>query len=651
VHPVGSISADTDYIQLRGVLGSIRLAGERRSGKRLTAVLQDPTGTIDLIWFQGAQWIQKMLVDGGHYLVYGRVSNFNGKWQISHPEMDLMQGGGSESRPVLEPVYPSTEKLKSRNLGGRALGKLTRVLLDQLSTDDLAENLPASILTRYRLIARQKAFLQIHFPRNALEFQEAVRRLKFEELFLSQIRICRLKIQRLGNSRGFVFEKVGTLFHGFYSGHLPFTLTGAQKKVLREIRRDTASGHQMNRLIQGDVGSGKTIVALLSMLLAVDNGFQACLMAPTEILARQHMQSITSLLGDLPVPTGLLTGSIKGKARKKILEQVASGETLIIIGTHALVEEGVAFANLGLAIIDEQHRFGVAQRAGLWSKNEIPPHILVMTATPIPRTLAMTMYGDLDVSVIGELPPGRKPVRTLHCREEKRSAVLAFVKEEIDKGRQAYFVYPMIEESEKSDYENLMKGYGVVSSFFQDPGYRISMVHGRQAPEDRRQQMESFVTGNAQIIVATTVIEVGVDVANATVMVIESAERFGLSQLHQLRGRVGRGADSATCILITPLSRGDGRLARIRVMEQTTDGFIIADKDLELRGPGDIEGTRQSGELDFRLADLSKDRPTLEAARQAATELLQADPDLAHPSHAALRRFLEARKSPWSKIS
>ena len=651
VRPIGSIAAETDYVQVRGVLGPLKLSGGKPSQRRLTSTLTDPTGTIDLIWFQGVTWIHRSLVPGARYLLYGRLSIFNGKSQISHPELDLVSGPDQAPKWALEPVYPSTEKLRSRGLGPRALGGLVAAVLEKLSDHDIAENLPAPILAEFRLISRRKALEQIHFPKTRPEFLAAERRLKFEELFLSQVRICRLKIRRHGSSRGFLFPKVGDLFNRFYKEKLPFQLTGAQKKVLREIRTDTASGHQMNRLLQGDVGSGKTIVALLSMLLAADNGFQSCLMAPTEILSRQHFSSINSLLGDLPVSIDLLTGNIKGKARKKVLEQIESGATRIMVGTHALIEQGVRFSNLALVIIDEQHRFGVAQRAGLWSKSALVPHVLVMTATPIPRTLAMTLYGDLDVSVMGELPAGRKPIRTIHCGEERRQAVLGFVREEVAKGGQAYIVYPMIEESEKSDYENLMKGWEEVQAFFTEPGFRISMVHGRQSPEDRRVQMEDFVQGRTRIMVATTVIEVGVDVPNATLMVIESAERFGLSQLHQLRGRVGRGGESATCILITGLSPGDPGMARIRVMEQTTDGFLIADKDLELRGPGDIEGTRQSGVLDFRIADIIQDKPMLETARRAALQLLTRDPDLRDPANAPLRSYLEGRKSAWSKIS
>ncbi len=651
VRPIGSIATETDYVQVRGLLGPLKLSGGKPAQRRLTSTLSDPTGTIDLIWFQGVNWIHRSLVPGARYLLYGRLSFFNGKAQIGHPELELVSGPEQAPKWALEPVYPCTEKLRSRGLGPRAIAGLVASVLEILSDHDIAENLPAAILEEFKLIGRRKAFLQIHFPKTAQEFLQAQRRLKFEELFLSQVRICRLKIRRHGSSRGFHFSKVGDLFNRFYREKLPFQLTGAQKKVLREIRTDTASGHQMNRLLQGDVGSGKTIVALLSMLLAVDNGYQACLMAPTEILSRQHFSSIRTLLGDLPVSIGLLTGNIKGKARKQVLEQIGSGATRIMVGTHALIEEGVRFHNLALVIIDEQHRFGVAQRAGLWSKSAQAPHVLVMTATPIPRTLSMTLYGDLDVSVMGELPAGRKPVRTLHCGEERRHAVLGFVKEEVAKGRQAYFVYPLIEESEKSDYENLMKGWEEVRAYFSGTGYGISMVHGRQTPEDRRAQMEDFVQGRARIMVATTVIEVGVDVSNATVMVIESAERFGLSQLHQLRGRVGRGGESSTCILVTRLSPGDPGLSRIRVMEQTNDGFLIADKDLEFRGPGDIEGTRQSGVLDFRIADISQDRLILEAARGAVIQLLTRDPDLREPGHASLRSYLEGRKSAWSKIS
>ncbi|GAA4313546.1 ATP-dependent DNA helicase RecG [Compostibacter hankyongensis] len=650
--PIRDITPHTDFIQVAGVLSDVELLGERR-GRRLTATLKDDTGALELVWFQGISWVQKSLQEGRRYIVYGRTGIFNGVFQMAHPEMELLTPENAAGQDYLEPVYPSTEKLKSRGLGGRALGKFTQALLGQLQPADLPECLPDPLMTRFRLMPRYLACRAIHFPRSEEEGKQALRRLKFEELFLSQVRICRLKSRRHLQSRGWIFEKVGPCFNAFYEHHLPFTLTGAQKRVLKEIRQDTLGGRQMNRLLQGDVGSGKTLVALLCMLLAVDNGFQACLMAPTEILAQQHLESIGALLRELPIRIALLTGAVKGKERKTILAQVKSGELHMLIGTHALLEEGVVFHNLGLAIVDEQHRFGVAQRARLWKKNTVPPHILVMTATPIPRTLAMTLYGDLDVSIMDELPPGRQPIATVHRSEHQRPSVMDFIKDEIREGRQAYIVYPLIHESEKLDYENLMTGYENVKAYFPEPRYLISMVHGRQTSEVRETNMQRFVRGECQIMVATTVIEVGVNVPNATVMVIESAERFGLSQLHQLRGRVGRGGDKSYCVLMTGNKLSRESRQRIQVMVQSGNGFVIAEKDMELRGPGDIEGTRQSGLLDFKLADIVRDRVMLEAAREAAEALLQTDPELQLPENEGLLRFLLSRghQTAWSRIS
>jgi ATP-dependent DNA helicase RecG len=652
VEQIARLSGQQDFVQIRGRITSIELTGEKR-GKRLVATLRDETGQIDLVWFQGWQWMQKSLQENVAYLVYGRLSVFNGELQIAHPEMDLLTEDIAAGKQFLEPVYYTTEKLKTRGLTARAIGKLTRSLLEQLSPLEIPENIPSPVLQQYKLMPRPMAFFKIHLPASEEEAQQARRRLKFEELFIAQIRICRLKLRRHQASHGFLFNTVGDHFNDFYNRHLPFALTGAQKRVLKEIRQDTVTGRQMNRLLQGDVGSGKTMVALLSMLLAVDNGFQACLMAPTEILAQQHFSGLSELLKDMPVNVDLLTGSIKGKARKKVLEATAEGTLQLLIGTHALLEREVAFRNLGLAIVDEQHRFGVAQRARLWQKNDTPPHILVMTATPIPRTLAMTVYGDLDVSVIDELPPGRKPITTVHRTEFQRPQVMDFIKEEVKKGRQAYIVYPLIEESEKLDYENLMKGYEEVQAFFPEPQYYISMVHGRQPADMRETNMQRFVNGDTQIMVATTVIEVGVNVPNASVMVIESTERFGLSQLHQLRGRVGRGAEQSFCILMTGNKLSNESRERIQVMVQTNNGFIIAEKDMELRGPGDLEGTRQSGMLDFKLADIVHDRAVLDAARTSAENILRDDPELTLPANQPLQEFLAAQKgkSQWSKIS
>ncbi|WP_198315790.1 ATP-dependent DNA helicase RecG [Chitinophaga tropicalis] len=652
VEKIISLHGQMDYVQIRGRITRMEVIGEKRS-KRLVANLRDETGEISLVWFQGWQWIEKSLQLNTAYLVFGKISVFNGYLQLSHPEMDLLTENTADGKQFLEPVYYTTEKLKARGLTAKAIGKLTKNLLEQLSPQEIPENIPLPVLQQYRLMDRAKAFYKIHLPAGEEDAQQARRRLKFEELFLAQIRICRLKIRRQQLSRGFTFNTVGETFNTFYNHHLPFSLTGAQKRVLKEIRQDTATGRQMNRLIQGDVGSGKTMVALLTMLLAVDNGFQACLMAPTEILSQQHYKSIAGLLEKMDVRVALLTGNVKGKARKQILKEVEEGEIKLLIGTHALLENQVVFRNLGLAIVDEQHRFGVAQRARLWQKNVMPPHILVMTATPIPRTLAMTVYGDLDVSVIDELPPGRKPITTVHRTEFQRPQVMDFIKQEIKKGRQAYIVYPLIEDSETLDYENLMKGYEEVKAFFPEPQYYISMVHGRQPVEMKDTNMQRFVQGDTQIMVATTVIEVGVNVPNASVMVIESTERFGLSQLHQLRGRVGRGAEQSFCILMTGNKIGNESKERINVMVQTNDGFLISEKDMELRGPGDIEGTRQSGLLDLKLADIVEDRPILEAARASAEKILQEDPDLSLPENQPLQHFLAAQqgKSQWSKIS
>ncbi|MFC3854408.1 ATP-dependent DNA helicase RecG [Chitinophaga sp. GCM10012297] len=652
VEKIRQLSGMEEYVQIRGRIVHMEVVGDKRA-KRLVATLQDETGRIDLVWFQGWQWMQKSLRENAGYLVFGRLSQFNGILQMAHPEMDLLTEETATGKQHLEPVYYTTEKLKARGLTAKAIGKLTHNLLEQLSMAEIKENIPGSILQQFRLMPRSQAYFKIHLPQTEDEARQAQRRLKFEELFLAQVRICRLKIRRHKNSQGFIFNNVGDTFNTFYNHHLPFALTGAQKRVLKEIRKDTTTGHQMNRLVQGDVGSGKTMVALLSLLIAIDNGFQGCLMAPTEILAQQHYKGISELLKDMPLKTALLTGNIKGKARKQILADTEAGNIHILIGTHALLENEVKFKHLGMAIVDEQHRFGVAQRARLWEKNDTPPHILVMTATPIPRTLAMTVYGDLDVSVIDELPPGRKPITTVHRTEYQRPQVMDFIKDEIRKGRQAYIVYPLIEESASLDFENLTKGYEEVKAFFPEPKYYISMVHGRMTNELKDANMHRFVTGDTQIMVATTVIEVGVNVPNASVMVIESTERFGLSQLHQLRGRVGRGAEQSYCILMTGNKIGKDSQERVKVMVQTNDGFVISEKDMELRGPGDIEGTRQSGLLDLKLADIVQDRAMLQAARDCAEKILSEDPDLELPENKPLHDFLATQrsKSAWSKIS
>lgn len=652
VNLISEITPYTDFIQVAGRITDIEMLGEKRA-KRLVAHLRDASGMLELTWFQGAQWVEKSLSVGSEYLVYGRVNFFNSKAQITHPEFELLTETKADGKPFLEPIYPTTEKLKVRGLNARQIGKLTYNLLAQISEKDIPENIPQHILQQHHFISRFKAVCDIHFPKSLKEYEDALQRLKFEELFIAQVRLNITRMNRHNHSKGNVFEKVGELFNSFYNNYLPFELTNAQKRVVKEIRIDTGKGHQMNRLLQGDVGSGKTIVALLSMLLAADNGFQSCMMAPTEILAQQHFQGITNLLKDMPVKICLLTGSTKSKKRKEVLQGILDGEFTIIVGTHAVIEDTVQFKNLGFAVVDEQHRFGVAQRAALWKKAAVPPHILVMTATPIPRTLAMTAYGDLDYSIMDELPPGRKPIATVHRNEMHRMKVMDFIKTEIEKGRQAYIIYPLIEESETLSYEDLMQGYEQVKSYFPEPKYAISMVHGRMPAEQKETNMARFVNGDTQIMVSTTVIEVGVDVKNASVMVIESAEKFGLSQLHQLRGRVGRGNEKSFCILLTSSKISNDARERIKIMCSTNDGFKIAEKDLELRGPGEIEGTKQSGVLNFKLASIVNDRDLLESAKISAEDIVEKDPELNATGNTLLKNFLLSQKGKtlWSKIS
>ncbi|HET9430886.1 MAG TPA: ATP-dependent DNA helicase RecG, partial [Chitinophagaceae bacterium] len=649
---IRDISAQLEYVQVAATLISFEVVGQK-AGRRLVAQVKDQTGSLELTWFQGVSWIQKSLQKGQTYLIYGRLSFFQGLPQIIHPEMELLSEGKKEAKNFLEPIYPTTEKLKVRGMGGRQIGKLTQVLIAMLREKDVPENLPDSLLDQLKLLPRLSAYRNIHFPPGIKEYSDAVKRLKFEELFLAQLRLAMIRSERHRYSQGVIFDKVGEYFLTFFKEYLPFDLTAAQKRVIREIRTDTGRGRQMNRLLQGDVGSGKTIVAVLIMLLAIDNGYQACLMAPTEILARQHFDTITSLLEELNISVDLLTGSARSARRKKIIRELKEGELQILVGTHAVIEESVEFKNLGMVVIDEQHRFGVAQRAKLWSKSAVPPHILVMTATPIPRTLAMTAYGDLDYSVLDELPPGRQPVTTVHRYESQRSRVMDFLKAEIEKGRQVYIIFPLIEESDKLDYENLMQGFENLKTYFPEPKYWISMVHGRQPSDQKELNMKRFVEGDTQIMVSTTVIEVGVNVPNASVMVIESAEKFGLSQLHQLRGRVGRGAEKSYCILLTSFKLGNDARERIRIMTSTNNGFEIAEKDLELRGPGEIEGTRQSGALNFRLASIVQDRLMLDTARSIALDILEKDPSLSSAANLQLRDFLQQQKGKviWSKIS
>ncbi len=652
VNKIREIGPQTDFIQVAGTLVSYEMVGSGR-GKRLVAQLRDSSGMLELAWFQGINWVIKGLHVGSDYLVFGKTGFFNGKPQIVHPEIEVFVPANADGKNFLEPVYPSTEKLKARSLNGRQIGKLTFALLSQIKPHDIVENIPQYLLDKLKLMNRYDAYCNIHFPTSTELYEQAMKRLKFEELFIAQVRLNLVRLQRHKVSRGVVFEKVGEYFNTLYSKYLPFELTGVQKRVIKEIRTDTGRGHQMNRLLQGDVGSGKTIVALLSMLLAADNGYQSCLMAPTEILAQQHFTGLSELLKEMPVEIALLTGSTKTKERKRILQGLIDDTIHMVVGTHAVIEDVVQFKSLGLVIVDEQHRFGVAQRAKLWEKAVVPPHVLVMTATPIPRTLAMTAYGDLDYSVMDELPPGRQPITTVHRYETARGKVMDFVRSEIDKGRQAYFIYPLIEESEKMSYEDLMQGYEQVKSFFPEPKWRISMVHGRQPAEQKETNMQRFVSGDTQIMVSTTVIEVGVNVPNASVMVIESSEKFGLSQLHQLRGRVGRGKEKSFCILLTAASASKDARERIKILCATNDGFVIAEKDLELRGPGDIEGTRQSGALNFKIAIIVNDKDILEVARNEAEKLVDEDVELSLAKNLPLKSFLHSQKSRngWGKIS
>ncbi|MBL7948547.1 MAG: ATP-dependent DNA helicase RecG, partial [Bacteroidia bacterium] len=609
--------------------------------------------SIELRWFQGLKWLQSTLQLNQEYILFGKPSEWNGAISVVHPELELAAEVNPALASSLQAIYATTEKLKTRGLDSRGILRLQKQLQIQLPPR-FSETLPDNSVQSLRLMNRRDAFAAIHFPDSPEAQKKAEFRLKFEELFYIQLRLLSMKQARLEKFRGRVFSTVGDYFNRFFKECLPFPLTNAQKRVIKEIRTDCGSGKQMNRLLQGDVGSGKTVVALMSMLLAIDNGFQACLMAPTEILANQHAETISKMLGELDVPVALLTGSTKTAARRKIHEGLQDGSIKILIGTHALIEDPVQFKALGFVVIDEQHRFGVEQRARLWAKSDTPPHILVMTATPIPRTLAMTIYGDLDVSVIDELPPGRKPISTVHRTDAHRLQVWNFLKKEIALGRQVYIVYPLIKESEKSDMKNLEDGYNAICRDFPAPKYRVSIVHGKQKNADKDFEMQRFVKGETHIMVATTVIEVGVNVPNASVMVIENAERFGLSQLHQLRGRVGRGVDQSYCILMTGPKLGNDARLRIKTMVETNDGFRIAETDLQLRGPGDAEGTRQSGIVDLKLADLAKDQQILQTAREAAVKLLEQDPHLEKPEHAVVHRQLDAirkRSGNWGRIS
>lgn len=652
-YKINQLNESQAYVQVVGKLISLKLLGE--GGKRrLVGEFADETGKMELVWFQGIKWVQSGLRLNEHYVVFGKPSYFKGQFNMAHPEMDVLaEARSKQNGPKLHPVYNTTEKLKQKSIDSKAIGKMIWQLLE-LHGQQVVENLPLEVRKKYQLIDRKVAFRQVHFPTEPAMLEAARKRLKFEELFFLQFGLLSNKKKRLAGSRGHLFLKVGDFFNGFYKNHLPFELTEAQKRVLREIRADMGSGKQMNRLLQGDVGSGKTVVALLSMLLAADNGFQACIMAPTEILATQHHQSISEMLQGTGLEVGLLTGSTKIKERRRLHEALRTGELHFLVGTHALIEPDVVFNNLGLTIIDEQHRFGVAQRAALWAKNSLAPHVLVMTATPIPRTLAMTLYGDLDVSVIDELPKGRKPIKTLHANDTQRLRVFAFMREQIALGRQVYMVYPMIEESEKSDLKYLMDGYESVARAFPRPKYQLSIVHGKMKPDDKQQEMARFASGNTNIMVATTVIEVGVNVPNASVMVVENAERFGLSQLHQLRGRVGRGAEQSYCVLMTGDKLSSDAATRIKTMCETNDGFKIAEVDLQLRGPGDLAGTQQSGTLDFAIANLTEDSELLRQSRMALEQIFEEDASSEVGMVRTLEQFyasMRHKHKNWSAIS
>jgi ATP-dependent DNA helicase RecG len=651
-HKTNELDADMPYVQLRGKIISMEVVGKNRA-QRMVANFKDDSGIIELVWFQGIKWLKNSIKPGIEYVVFGKPTVFNGKFNIAHPEVDEVNEENLKLQSSLQAMYYSSDKLKTRSLDSRGISKLVRAVL-QNGAGKIPENLPADIISHQRFISRETAFYQIHLPANPELLKKAEMRLKFDELFYISLTLLRQKSVNQKIYHGFRFGSIGEYFNTFYKTNLPFELTNAQKKVLKEIRTDVGSGKHMNRLLQGDVGSGKTIVALMTMLMALDNGFQACLMAPTEILAAQHFESISALLKGMNINVGLLTGSTKISVRRKIHEQLLSGEMHILLGTHALIEPKVQFKNLGMVIVDEQHRFGVEQRAKLWKKNTNPPHVLIMTATPIPRTLAMTLYGDLDVSVIDELPPGRKPIKTVHLFDSNRLRIFGFMKEQINLGRQIYVVYPLIEESETMDYKDLMDGYESMVRAFPRPQYEVGVIHGRMSAADKDIVMEQFLKNRINILVATTVIEVGVNVPNASVMVIESAERFGLSQLHQLRGRVGRGADQSYCMLVTSFKLSADAKLRLETMCKTNDGFEIADVDLRLRGPGDLAGTQQSGLPDFKISNLATDGAILTEARNAALKVLEEDPQFSQPKNHVIvsyLNFINRNKQDWARIS
>ena len=651
IYAVSELSADMPFVQIKGKILSFEEFSQGPRRKRLVAHFTDGTGIVDLVWFQGVQYASKTYKVDRDYIVFGKPTVFNGRYQFAHPDIDDASAL-QLSEMGMQPYYVTTERMKKAGMQSRAIERLEKTLLDKIPAP-LPETLPPYIIEPLHLISRDRAYRLIHYPKTADDMQRARLRLKFEELFYVQLNILRYASDHRRKYRGYVFAQVGRLFHTFYDQNLPFQLTNAQKRVIREIRTDMRSGRQMNRLLQGDVGSGKTLVALMSMLIALDNGFQACIMAPTEILAEQHLTTIREFLHDMDVRVELLTGIVKGRRREEILAGLAAGSIQILVGTHAVIEDPVQFARLGFVVVDEQHRFGVAQRAKLWSKSDNPPHVLVMTATPIPRTLAMTIYGDLDVSVIDELPPGRKPIQTIHKYDTQMASLYQGIRQQIHQGRQVYIVFPLIQESEKIDLKNLEEGFETLRQVF--PEFRMSKVHGRMKSKDKEEEMQKFVSGDTQILVATTVIEVGVNVPNASVMVILDAQRFGLSQLHQLRGRVGRGADQSYCILVTSYKLAEETRKRIDIMCDTNDGFRIAEADLKLRGPGDLEGTQQSGiAFDLKIADIARDGQIVQMARDEAQKIIDADPTCEKPEYRLLwNRLKQLRKTNvnWAAIS
>jgi len=651
-YKVNELQRNNAEVQIIGQITGFREVAQKR-GKRLVADFRDDTGTMELVWFRGQKWIRESLKIGQTYVIFGKTNWFSGKYSMPHPEMELQTEHENNLRSAMQAIYPSTEKLSNKGITNRVITKVMQQLFLE-TKGQFVESLSESVRSELKLLSKSEALFNIHFPKNQNLLSRAQFRLKFEELFYIQLQLILKNLIHKSKIKGFTFDKVGDYFNTFYNNHLPFELTSAQKRVLKEIRADLGSNAQMNRLLQGDVGSGKTIVAFMSMLMGLDNGFQCCLMAPTEILSVQHYNGLLELCNKLNISISILTGSSKTSERRDIHEKLENGSLQILIGTHALLEDKVKFKNLGLAIIDEQHRFGVAQRSKLWKKNTSPPHILVMTATPIPRTLAMSVYGDLDISVIDELPAGRKPIKTVHRYDNNRLKVFRFMKDEIAKGRQIYVVYPLIQESEKMDYKDLMDGYESISREFPTPDYQISIVHGKMKAADKDYEMQRFVEGNTNIMVATTVIEVGVNVPNASVMIIESAERFGLSQLHQLRGRVGRGAEQSYCILMTSHKLSNDSKTRLETMVRSSDGFEIAEVDLKLRGPGDIMGTQQSGVLNLRIADIVKDKDILERARYHAQSVLKLDPSLALPENKVILntyRQMSKYRNIWNYIS